>query len=134
MYHIIYMSTAVRRFSGEELEALLTISRRNNPAWGVTGLLLYKDFSFLQVLEGEQATVEKLYSKIVQDNRHYGCTVFIREPILAREFADWSMGFRDLDRSNGPASEGFNDILQADKTDISGFPRKVRAFMKIFVA
>lgn len=134
MFQLIYMSTAVRAFSDAELESLLTISRRNNTALGVTGLLVYKDLSFLQVLEGEQGTVERLYSKILKDVRHQGCNIFIQETKPAREFADWSMAFRDLSSGKGPDSEGFNDVLQADRTDLSVFPSKVRAFMRMFVS
>lgn len=134
MFHLIYMSSAVRPFSVEELDALLAVARRNNTALGLTGMLVYKDSNFLQVLEGEQAAVEELYGKITKDPRHTGCTIFIQEPIVAREFADWSMGFRDLGGTRDPASEGFSGILQADRTDLSVFPTKVRAFMRIFVA
>lgn len=133
MFQIIYMSTAVSAFSGEDLESLLAVSRRNNTALSVTGLLVYKDYCFLQVLEGEQSTVEGLYTKIMKDERHSGCTIFIQEPKAAREFADWSMAFRDLSLGKGRESEGFNDILQSDRTDLSVIPTKVRAFMRMFV-
>ena len=133
MFHIIYLSSAVVPFSQADLQSLLGVSRRNNSALGVTGILLYKDGNFLQVIEGEKAVVDELYSKIARDGRHGGIMTFFREEIAEREFPDWSMAFRDLSTGNGDGAEGFSELMNADWADLSLFPDKVRAFMKMFV-
>jgi len=134
MFHLIYLSSAVAPFSAADLQALLEISRRNNTASDVTGLLLYRDGDFLQVIEGEEAVLDQLYAKISRDPRHRRMTMLFRESIPSREFGDWSMGFRDLNTAPEQFPEGFNDLLNSSwsEMDLSAFSRKVRPFMKMF--
>jgi hypothetical protein len=134
MFHIIYMSSAVVPFSPAELQSLLEVSRRNNTALGVTGILLYKDGNFLQVIEGEKTVLDQLYAKIALDPRHGGVMTFFREEIPEREFPGWSMAFRDLNTDVGNHPEGFNELLNTSFADLSLYPDKVRAFMKMFVS
>ncbi len=90
---ITYNSAAVASFSGDALAGLLKQSRNNNTSLGITGLLLYKDGEFMQVLEGEQLSVERLYSRIEKDPRHLNCSQLRWEVITQRRFPDWSMSF-----------------------------------------
>jgi Sensors of blue-light using FAD len=62
----------VKPFSTEELTDLLRKSRDNNAALGITGMLLYKDGNFMQVLEGDEERVRALATKVSQDRRHRG--------------------------------------------------------------
>ena len=94
---LIYDSSSVTPFSEAELLRLLIGSRAKNTKLSVTGLLLYKQGEFMQVLEGEKQIVEKLFSLIEADPRHRGCTELRWEFIKQRSFPDWSMGFRNLD-------------------------------------
>ena len=54
MLQMIYTSAATKPISPKELQELLVISRRNNIRDGITGMLLFEDGTFLQVLEGEE--------------------------------------------------------------------------------
>ena len=72
MISLIYVSSAVELFSAAELATLLETSRRNNAPTGITGMLLYKDGSFMQVIEGEEEEIHKLHSRISRDPRHAG--------------------------------------------------------------
>ena len=60
MFHLVYASSALQPFTKPELQALLEQARQKNAKLGVTGMLLYKDGNFMQVLEGEKETVRKL--------------------------------------------------------------------------
>jgi hypothetical protein len=51
MLSLVYASSAKQLFSEEDLTALLQQSRDNNTRLGLSGLLLYKDGNFMQVLE-----------------------------------------------------------------------------------
>ena len=53
LVHCIYASASTVSFTKDEITELLAIAQRNNGALGVTGMLLYEDGSFFQVLEGE---------------------------------------------------------------------------------
>ncbi len=64
MFFLTYVSTATRPFSKTDLSELMTESHENNARLGLTGMLLYKDGNFMQVLEGEEGDVRALYQKI----------------------------------------------------------------------
>ncbi|SHJ85749.1 Sensors of blue-light using FAD [Hymenobacter daecheongensis DSM 21074] len=93
LHKIIYRSAAVRPFSPEQLRELLHAARRYNHAARISGLLLYAEGHFLQVLEGEPAAVQALYQRILADPRHTHVTTTFDGPVPQRAFPDWSMGF-----------------------------------------
>jgi hypothetical protein len=96
MHHIIYLSQATVPFEETHLEQLLTQSRANNAQHGITGILLYGNEQFLQIIEGEEATVRALYAHICQDARHRDVTTYADKAITTRAFADWRMAFQPL--------------------------------------
>jgi hypothetical protein len=93
LQQLIYSSTATKDFSEAHLSFLLLNARKNNQALGVTGLLLYDAGSFLQVLEGEGASIEALFRRIGRDPRHARVSRLLSRDVVAREFGEWSMGF-----------------------------------------
>ena len=93
-----YLSKAKDNFDERDLPAILEVSQRNNRRDGVTGILLYKDGRFLQILEGTESTVRAIAQRIEADERHSEFAVIIDEA-MPRLFSDWSMGFADLNAS-----------------------------------
>lgn len=93
---LTYVSSAAAKLSTADLLSILQASRRNNTAIGVTGLLLYKDGNFMQVLEGEEEAVQTTHLRIARDPRHHGLITLLDAPVERRSFEDWSMGFQDL--------------------------------------
>lgn len=114
MYRTIYLSAGTRIFSNEELDALLAVSRRNNTRDGITGLLMYHDGSFLQVLEGVKDQVETCYNRINTDARHKLLVLMFRGDVEHRLFPDWSMGFArpsDLDPETGSGVKALDQVI-----------------------
>jgi hypothetical protein len=95
-FTLVYISRATSKMSDQNLEDILTVSRRNNIPSGISGMLIYKDGEFMQALEGKRDDVEKLYELISQDKRHDEILVLARKEIPQRCFADWSMGFKNI--------------------------------------
>ena len=93
MYRIIYLSSAIKILSDDEINDLLTISRENNLKYDITGLLLYSEGNFIQILEGSKENVLKIFEKIKHDSRHRNIITVIKGPIVNRTFSDWKMGF-----------------------------------------
>ncbi len=91
---IVYVSSASRILRQVELLGILEASRVNNYADDITGLLLYADGAFIQVLEGEAARVECLIRKIRRDGRHRQFLILLDRVADERDFEGWSMGFR----------------------------------------
>jgi acylphosphatase len=111
MIQIIYFSSASALYSKQDLLDILRIARSNNTRLGVTGILLYKDGSIMQVLEGEAEAVDPLFEVIQQDPRHKDVIVIDRAEIGQRGFADWSMGFRDLTDRDLSQLTGYSQYL-----------------------
>ncbi len=111
VYQVIYVSAATRLFSKAELLDLLKSARDNNERLGVTGMLLYKDGDFIQLLEGDEAVVKPLLAHIMADPCHHTSMVLLEEHTDARLFPGWSMGFRDLADPAVQALPGFSDFL-----------------------
>jgi hypothetical protein len=77
-------------------------------------MLLYKGGNFLQVLEGPEEGVLRLYQKISRDPRHGDVMLLTKEPIQERQFPDWSMGFQNIDQLSPEDLPGFTSFLEDD--------------------
>lgn len=97
MIQLIYTSLATIDFTPEALQALLEKARCRNDKLEVTGMLIYHNNSFLQVLEGPELFVYGLYERIQADKRHSNCKLIAKNTISEKELENWSMGFVDLD-------------------------------------
>jgi hypothetical protein len=112
LIHLIYTSAPTKReFSRAELDALLVVARRNNAAAKISGLLLYQNGSFFQILEGERDSVEALFRKISGDKRHNRITKIVVEAIDKRNFGEWKMGFPDVKPLELATIPGLNDFF-----------------------
>jgi hypothetical protein len=113
LIQVIYSSFASKHFMEEELPELLTHAREANAARGITGMLVYVNGNFLQVIEGEAAAVDELFATISDDPRHKRVFVIVREPITQRSFSDWSMGFKALLVADVETLIGENDFFDS---------------------
>lgn len=111
LIHLIYASAATDEVDDQQLAALLSAARRTNAALGVTGMLLFADGTFFQVLEGEAQVVESLFARIGRDPRHAQSVLLICEPIEERQFADWTMGFSRISMRHLDDIVGLNDFF-----------------------
>jgi Sensors of blue-light using FAD len=113
LIHCIYASTAESVFKESDITALLERVRTINAERGLTGMLLYIEGGFFQVLEGDDAVVDEVYGRIMRDPRHSKITLIIREPIATRDFSEWTMGFRTLDPQEAGKLIGENDFFKS---------------------
>jgi hypothetical protein len=91
---IVYLSRAVRFLSEQEINYLLTKARERNAKMEVTGMLLHKERSFMQCIEGSIEGLDHIYSIIKKDQMHTGIIEMLNETILVRQFPDWSMAYQ----------------------------------------
>jgi len=112
LIHCIYTSAATADFSAAQLTELLHKARVANAAVGITGMLLYSEGNFFQVLEGQASDVDACYARINLDRRHTKLTRIIREIISHRSFGEWTMGFANPERDALRAIEGLNDFFE----------------------
>jgi hypothetical protein len=92
-YQIIYSSNASIPMQSDDLEDLLEHARERNAERGITGALVYVDGIFLQILEGEVATLKRLMARIESDLRHEAVTVLQEGEVPSPRFGDWTMAY-----------------------------------------
>ncbi|SNX81498.1 uncharacterized protein MEPE_00203 [Melanopsichium pennsylvanicum] len=116
LIQVVYTSSArSRQMSNDEVKSILRASRFNNTGKGITGLLLYRDGSFAQFLEGPAHAVDSLYDKIERDPRHHGVIRILRQSVAKRDFREWSMAFRDLDLLRNVSPSARSDEMAGEK-------------------
>lgn len=93
---ICYISDSVHNESFKNLEDLYLKARINNLKNNITGILIYLDRNFLQVLEGEKKIVDATFKKICTDARHKNIFNIIDTPIDQRIFEDYNFGFTTI--------------------------------------
>ncbi|WP_417411057.1 BLUF domain-containing protein [Hoeflea sp.] len=97
MLRMLYVSGASAPMSDADIQDILAASRRNNQRDGITGMLLWADGVFIQVLEGEPQMVRSVYRRIQADDRHRNLMLVLEQEADERMFSQWSMGFKQLD-------------------------------------
>lgn len=115
LIYIVYVSAAAKKFSNEELLFFLSSFKRSNESKGITGMLLYCEEQFIQVLEGPRSTVEQLFEKIKVDPRHNTVLKLFEKPIDQRCFPEWSMGIHIYEKEELAEIEGYSSLQDALK-------------------
>jgi Sensors of blue-light using FAD len=134
VFYLVYVSAAVTWFSEASLRALLADARPRNERAGITGILLYKDGNFMQLLEGDEAAVRALYAGISADPRHCGLVTLESGHSAQRRFATWSMAFVDLNAADGKMPAGYSDYLATPLTsaEFSAAPGRTAQLLQMF--
>lgn len=132
LIQLVYCSAARQRLGREELARILCQARDHNARCGVTGILLYSEGSFFQVLEGEEDTVAGLFARITRDERHGGVTLIVREPVSRRSFADWTMGYAELTAQDMDTIVGTNDFFAQGESFQQLGPGRARKLLEAF--
>lgn len=134
LYYLIYVSIAHAPMEQAELIELLRVSRDNNARDDITGMLLYKDSKFMQLLEGPEAAVCVTYARIERDRRHHDVTILLEGHTPERDFRDWSMAFENLDAATASTTPGYSGFLNTDLSvfEFASDPSKAHQLLRIF--
>ncbi|MEM8939875.1 MAG: BLUF domain-containing protein [Bacteroidota bacterium] len=122
MHSLVYRSVAVDNFQLSDIYKMLSDARLFNSRHNITGCLLYHDHKFLQLLEGEENQVERLFRRIRKDKRHHSMEIVCEERSSIRLFDEWNMAFHDY------GLNGTSAHLKLKQID--NFFEKSDAFMK----
>ena len=110
---VVYMSTAVGVLRAEELDRIYFRAKSSNAQASITGLMLFYEGAFLQVLEGPIAGVSSLLERIRRDRRHANFTVLEAGPAEERLFPDAPMRFIAARNLSPGEKQAFSDLRQA---------------------
>ena len=109
---LVYVSSAVRLLSHEEIDYLLRRARERNKEYGVTGILLYIGGNFMQYIEGPRDNLDVIYKIIQEDELHRGLILVSREAIESRQFDDWAMAYQTRDVEGYVGSPGERKLIE----------------------
>ncbi|MCW5520105.1 BLUF domain-containing protein [Aureitalea sp. L0-47] len=90
---ICYVSTAAPSLDENGLADLYEEAIQKNTEQNITGILLYSDGNFMQIMEGEAAPLLKLYNSIDNDVRHHHLIKLTDREIKQRIFENYANGF-----------------------------------------
>jgi len=92
---IAYVSQVVARQNGAIIPTglfeIIRVARKRNSSFNITGVMSYRRGRYIQVLEGDDAAVDQLFSNIASDPRHEDVTILFDFPISTRSFPQWEM-------------------------------------------
>ena len=131
MHYLIYLSYASADLTHDELNALLSECKRKNESRGITGILLYLDKKFFQILEGDKEAVTSLYEKIRLDERHSKASIILEGDLSSRNFPNWSMGFIGF-KGDGPLKGVSNPLKLFESSAIDDMSHPAMIFAKLF--
>ena len=96
-----------------QLRAKLVIaSELRNASNGISGFMLYREGQFMQYIEGEQASLNALFSNICNDPRH-DVRCHVRASVQARRFPNWLMKQDPVDSCDAMALDSLWNMLNA---------------------
>ena len=122
LVRLLYASREADAVNADALSAILRVSKENNHAVGVTGVLCHCASSkiFMQVLEGGRVQVSALFNRISQDPRHRDVVLLSYEEIGERSFSGWSMGQVSMSRLNPALLLMYSESAVLDPYSVPG--------------
>lgn len=113
MKRITYISKITNSVSDKEIEMIGTNSSQNNKQIDVTGLLVFFEKIFYQIIEGDDMKVDQLFVKIAKDPRHHDIVRLKTEyDIHERLFPAWGMKTINLDNNVDELMRPIKILLQ----------------------
>ena len=91
IYRLTYRSVSNATMTWTTLSGILEQSLTNNNWDKITGLLMWLEQRFVQVLEGPHEAVTDCYDRICKDGRHQSVELLALHTVPSRLFPDWSM-------------------------------------------
>ncbi len=133
-YKLIYASQAHDKICYADLDSILAKSRKNNAFYEVSGILIFSDGYFIQLLEADSVdTVRATLSRIIKDPRHHTVRILREWNCTERSLQQSSMAFLDHDvhgESFQFIKKLFNDSMMISLPSNTEFVNFFKDFMK----
>lgn len=115
MFYLIYSSKAVPQISENELRDIISAAERNNRENNITGLLIFYNGTFIQMLEGDESAVMETFDKIEEDERHTAVLKLFSGNEEKRHFPDWKMALRVVDEATFNKIDAYETLEEGDR-------------------
>lgn len=98
VYHLSYVSTGCDSLQYEDIKSILDSSVKNNKEDNVTGILVYCNKHFFQIIEGNKEAIQHIFNKIIIDPRHDNVIKIQEGYTDHRQFQNWNMAFKSYNK------------------------------------
>lgn len=132
IFQLLYFSRATAHVEASTLAEILQTSQRNNQRSGISGLLIYEDYHFMQVLEGTKQAVEEIFAKICVDERHTDVFTIYSADVEKRQFGGWAMAHYQFQPDDEELRNSFVEIEKGSREGVSLITGKARKFITTF--
>ncbi len=130
-YAIVYLSTASEDLEEEVIENILKSSKTWNNQNDITGLLLFSEGSFFQIIEGEKNTISELFENIKEDDRHHNIMQIFGKDIHKDAYDGYDSDFISNYAEYDP--EKFQHYLDQIKVLDFAAQKAVEKILKVFL-
>lgn len=93
LVELVYTSHSISDLNDEDVSEILRGAHEKNKELGITGVLVYYNGEFMQLIEGTTTAINLLFQSISHDARHYNIKLVSYLEISERHFDNWEMGF-----------------------------------------
>ena len=108
MIQLIYVSDASGTLAADDVFTIIETSAHNNLRDDLTGFLIFSQRRFFQLVEGPDAQIAALFTRLNKDPRHSGIRILSRQTIAERAYPRWQMrrlnAGRDILRAHAEGS------------------------------
>jgi hypothetical protein len=136
LHRTVYMSSSVGVLRAQEPDRIYLRAKSANSRQGITGLMLFHEGVFLQVLEGPAAGLTRLMEKIQRDRRHANPVVLESAALEARNFHRSPLAFIAARGLSAGEKQAFSELRQEGAARPGAFPagRGLSDFLAAFAA
>ena len=132
LFSLVYTSKSVTKIDEELIKNILRVARKLNQRDQITGLLVAREDYFLQLLEGDEDTVQACFARIRADRRHSQIVLQGSCKITERHIPDWNMA---LFKSQGVknTSEDLLALFEAGRRgEVYTDPKSLESLLRLF--
>ncbi len=135
MWHTIsYVSTCDKNLKDIDIHNLLNFVKEHNNNNNITGILMYSEGNFFQIIEGEKKTIIDLFEKIKLDSRHYNIIKIFSRESSNKAFSEYDSSFIIVGDTLDSSTEFRSFLLREKQQNSDGFKNisyLARKFMKL---
>ena len=119
LYNTVYCSRATAGVDAAAVDSIIKSSRRSNPEYGITGLLVFGSGIFFQWLEGPPDNVTSLMERLKADPRHENVVSLTEtEEVRERLFPNWDMELVTTDNIRDVLQDALDAATDARNADV----------------
>ncbi|QXV65481.1 BLUF domain-containing protein [Mucilaginibacter sp. 21P] len=131
MKTIVYISKSAYPMHENQLLDILHSSRIHNAAVNISGVLLYSEGTFIQLLEGRDKIIDALYKRIQADERHTNVITLVNQTTDEKSFEQWLMGFAVTDANKTEKLVGY--LKSLNELDLDNKDSEAVLAIKAFI-